>query len=218
MVPRPTIRRLVALALALGPLAAGGSGGGGGGGGPGSPKPGTGSLTGASAFDVAWAWMETASATSACGGTATGPAGGLVAVAVELFENDESSLACTDGGSFSGATGRDVDLEIATTEYIQGATTYTQTLAPGTYVLGDEGVDDPDLCMLPSGTNAFLAIVDFGGVTDAVETGVSGTVTIDTISATEIAGSFDVFLGGPDGQTDGGPQSLEGTFDAVTCP
>jgi hypothetical protein len=215
-------RPLLACVLLLVPLAACGSKGSSGGGGAGTPPgaltPGTGSLTGPSAFPVKWVWMDSGEVTSSCGGAATS-SGGVAAIAVELFEDDESSLACSDGGSLvSNGTGRDIDLEIATTEYIQGATTLTQTLGPGTYVIGDEGEDDPDLCMLPSGTNAFLEVLDFGTADDAVETAVSGTVTIDTLSATEITGTFDVYLGGPYGQTDGGPQSLTGSFDAVPCP
>lgn len=209
---------LVACGSQKSPGSAGDGGGtvGDGGPSPGSLTPGTASLDGPSAFPVAWAWM-TPQGSSACGATGT-LASGVAAVAIELFEDDEQAVACTDGGDLvTGGKGHDIDLEIATTQYVQGEA-LTQALGPGTYVVGDEGENDPDICMIPSGTNAYLALLDFGVDDDAVAIAVSGTVTIDSISSQGITGSFDVFLGGPYGTTDAGVQSLTGAFNTVTCP
>ena len=81
-----------------------------------------------------------------------------------------------------GGAGEWLYLALATTQAATGASELTESLTAGTYVIGDEGEDDPDVCMLPPGTNAFLEIVTPEG-DDAQATAISGTVTLDSISA-----------------------------------
>jgi hypothetical protein len=184
--------------------------------GPGTSSPGSATLSGPQGFPVGWA---STGPTSDCG-PSTASGGGLAAASIVFFEQDVSSLVCADGGPVNGVSGRVVLIEIATSQYAKQTTPLTESLGPATYVIGDEGEDDEDLCMLPSGTTAFLEISELGdGGAVAEWIGISGTVTVDSITPTSIAGSFDVLLGGPYGQTDGSaPPSLSGTFDAAGCP
>jgi hypothetical protein len=181
------------------------------------PEGGTGTATGPQSFPIKWAWMDPSQPADECAANAVSGKG-FAATAIDLFENDLSSLACSDGGLGNGGTGSLINIEIATQQYASQMMPFTQALAPGTYVIGNEGEDDPDLCMLPSGSTAILQILTFGQ-DDAQWTAISGTVTIDTVGPTSIAGSFAVLLGGPFGQYEGGtPPSLSGAFNASTCP
>jgi len=184
---------------------------------PATLAPGTGILSGNDGFPVKWAWMHAYAAAANCESSdASAPAGGIDAIAIQLFENDESSPACSDAG-LSGAAGHFVDLEIATSSYLTGAAPFV-ALAPGTYTIGNEGENDPDLCMLSSsGGNAYLAVGELG-VPDAQNLAASGTVTIDSIDAGGVVGSFQVVLGDAYGRTDAGLSTLAGSFHAETCP
>jgi hypothetical protein len=188
----------------------------------GSPSPGSGTLTGPQGFSVRWAWMDPSEPAEQCGADAV-PDGGFAATSILLFENDESSLACGDGGLNSGGTGRFIDIEVATAQYAMQAPVQapqpTQALSPGTYAILNEGEDDEDLCSVQqSSPTAILQVLEFG-LYDAQEIAISGTVTVDSVGPHAIAGSFDVLLGGPYGLTDGGAgQPLSGSFNAVTCP
>jgi hypothetical protein len=152
-------------------------------------------------------------------GPSSVPGGGFAAAQILFFEKSgDSSLVCAnDGGNGGASTGRVLDLEIATPQYAAMMDAATQGLAPGTYVVGNEHQNDPDLCMLPAGTTAFLVLFDAGG-NSAVGISVSGTVTITSVSASAIAGSFSVTMGGPYGQIDAGTPTLSGSFDATACP
>jgi hypothetical protein len=111
-----------------------------------------------------------------------------------------------------------LDIEVGTSQVASDAPVLTQALTPGTYVVGNEKVNDPDLCMLPQGANAFVQLLTPTGY-DAQETALSGTVTIDSIGPSGVTGSFSVLLGGPYGTTDAAtPPSLSGTFNAPACP
>jgi hypothetical protein len=155
---------------------------------------------------------------SPCGPSAV-PGGGFAAAQIVFFEKSgDASLVCSnDGGSPAGNTGRILDLELATPQYATMMDAATQGLTPGTYVVGNEHQNDPDLCMLPTGTTAFLQLLDVAG-SSPTSISVSGTVTITSVSATAIAGSFSVTMGGPYGQTDGGTPQLSGSFNATACP
>jgi hypothetical protein len=155
---------------------------------------------------------------SPCGSSAVA-GGGFAATQIVLLEKsgDISLLCSKDGGTTSSGAGRILDLEIATPQYASMKTPVTDALTPGSYVVGDEHQNDPDLCMLPTGTTAFLQLLDVAGGSPT-STSVSCTVAITSISATAIAGSFNVTMGGPYGQTDGGTPQLSGSFNATTCP
>jgi hypothetical protein len=153
-------------------------------------------------------------------GPSTAPGGFAAAVIVLLEKSSDVALLCSpssDGGGPGTNTGRILDLEIATAQYAAMATPITDALAPGSYVVGDEHQDDPDLCMLPTGTTAFLQLVDAGGGYPT-SVSASGTVSITSVSGSAIAGTFNVTMGGPFGQTDGGTPQLTGSFDATSCP
>jgi hypothetical protein len=180
-------------------------------------SPGTGTLSGPSAFPVAWAWMNPSSGeATGCGGSNAIPGGGYASTVIDLFENDESAAACTDGGLNTVKMGRIIDIGVATSEYIAGSAP-TQPLTPGTYVIDNEMQNDEDICMVKAGHNAFLQVLDFAA-TNAQQIATSGTVTIATVGPHSITGSFFVVLGGPFGQTDAGTPTLSGSFNAVTCP
>ncbi len=145
--------------------------------------------------------------------------GGVAATAIDLFEKDESALACSDGGLNSAGTGRYVEIQIATAQYaMESMAPLTAPLTPGTYTILDEGENDENLCSGPESTPiAIFGLFQFG-LDDAQEIAIAGTVTIDDVKPHSIVGSFDVRLGGPYGQTDGAPPTLTGRFNAVTCP
>lgn len=190
-------------------------GGGGGGGFDGAiPAAGTATLAGPPSFPVGSARMG-ASLTGGCGGS--NDAGLMAVVDILISSQGLPSLLCVDSGIPDGGPGDWIDIEIATTQAAEGAP-ITKALTPGLYVIGDEGEDDPDPCMLPAGTNAFLQLLTPGGY-DAQAIAISGTVTIATISPTAVTGTFSVLMGGPYGVTDASPPpSLSGAFNATTCP
>jgi hypothetical protein len=155
---------------------------------------------------------------SPCGSSAV-PGGGFAAVQLLLFESnaDGASACSSDGGGPGKNIGRILDLEIATSQYAAMTTPLTDSLTAGTYTVGNEHQDDPDLCMLPTGTTAFLQLIDYqSGSPTSIST--SGTVSITSISDAEIQGTFNATMGGPYGQTDGGTPQLSGSFYATACP
>ena len=184
--------------------------------GSGIPGPGMGTLAGPQSFPVASAMMATAP-TAGCGGTAAS-ASVIPQVGILLTAQGLPSLLCTDAGPPDAGVGGWLEIVIATSQAIAGASPLTDSVAPGTYVIGDEGVDDPDPCMLPNGSNAYIQLLTPGGY-DAQATAISGTVVIDSVSATSVTGTFSVLMGGPYGFTDASPPpSLSGAFDALACP
>jgi hypothetical protein len=179
---------------------------------------GSGTLTGSQAFTVAWALMDPSEPADECMSDAV-PGGGVAATAILLAQEDLSSSVCGDGGNPDAGVGYIVNIEIATQEYAMGTTQLTQSLTAGTYVIGNEGEDDEDLCMLPGGSTAILQLFDPTNPGGASSIAISGTVTIDSVGPGSIAGSFDAVMGGPYGYTDASPPpSLSGTFKAPVCP
>jgi hypothetical protein len=172
-------------------------------------------LTGPQGFDVRYAWFEPSQPGATCGANPV-PGGPIASAYIALFENDVSSAVCAHSALSDGGIGRNVFIGIATPEYASRNQPLTQALAAGAYVVGDEHQNDEDLCMLPVGATAMLMVVS-GSY--SIATAVSGTVTITSIDDHSVAGGFDVVLGDPYGNTDGGaPESLSGTFDAGACP
>jgi hypothetical protein len=156
--------------------------------------------------------------TSSCGSSNVSGGGFAAAQIVLLQDGNEAALVCSpDGGPPGGNPGSVLDLEIATSQYAAMTTPLTQALTPGSYVVGDEHQNDPDLCMLPTGATAFLQLVGLGA-SSPQSVSVSGTVTITSVDASAIAGSFNVTMGGPYGQIDGGTPQLSGSFNATACP
>jgi hypothetical protein len=181
------------------------------------PAPGNATLSGPAAFPVGSASLGVSSA-GGCGGTAAPDSGVIATLAILLTSEGLPPVLCSDAGVPDGGTGYWLDLEIATTQAATGDGTLTQSIAPGTYVIGDEEQDDPDICMLAPGSNAFLQIVTPTSG-DAVATAISGTVTVDSVSAQGITGTFSVLMGGPYGVSDASPPpSLSGAFNATACP
>jgi hypothetical protein len=208
-----------------------GCGGGSGGpepddGGPDAPSVGSGTnmLSGPSAFPVRAAWMDPAEPASQCGADAV-TSGGYAATSIVLFENDESSLACADGGLSRGGSGRFVDIQVGTLQYITLQTSSanpppaTQALTPGVYPILNERENQENLCSVPVTTPISVLEVQQFGLYDAQQIAISGTVTIESVGPRSIVGTFSVLLGGPYGQTDGGPgQPLSGSFGTTACP
>jgi hypothetical protein len=185
----------------------------------------TGMLAGPLAFPVQWVLMDPTEPASECGADAVA-SGGYAATAIVMFEDNESSLACADDAGLNrGATGRFILVEVATLQYVQETTDLasppppTQALTAGVYTIVNQGENDEALCAEPvSAPTAILEVEQFG-LNDAQQIAVSGTVTIESIGPRSIVGTFNVMLGGPFGQTDGGQgQPLSGSFNAAMCP
>jgi len=152
----------------------------------------------------------------ACGGG--GGSSSVISQITILLASPGLPSLCADGGVPDGGPGEWLDLELATTQAATGAAELTESLTPGTYVIGNEKENDPDVCMLPSATNAFLQILTPGGL-DAQATAISGTVTLDSVSSGSVTGTFSVLMGGPFGATDASPPpALTGAFNALACP
>ena len=175
---------------------------------------GAGALTGPLAFAVAWTRMNPGEPADECRADSVA-SGGFAATSIVLAQNDLSSAICGDGGSVTGAL---VDLEIATAQYAAGTTPLTQALSPGTYVIGNEGVPDPDLCMLAANTTAILQLFDPFEASGASAIAVSGSVTVTHVDATSIGGSFAVMMQPPGSPDASAPQPLSGTFETSVCP
>jgi hypothetical protein len=174
-----------------------------------------GKLQGSQSFFVEQAVM---SPESPCG-SSTVPGGGFAAVQILLFEsNADAARVCSkDGGGPGKNVGRILDLEIATPQYAAKTAPLTDSLTPGNYAVGNEHQDDPDLCMLPTGTTAFLQLIGYESASPT-SISTSGTVSITSVTDAEVQGTFDVTMGGPYGQTDGGTPQLSGSFYATPCP
>jgi hypothetical protein len=184
---------------------------------PAIPGPGMATLTGSQAFPVASASVGE-SLTGGCGGSAAPDSGIIPTLSILLTSDGLPNLLCSDAGFPDGGTGYWLDLELATTQAAMGDEVLTQSIVPGTYLIGDEGENDPDLCMLAPGSNAFLQIVT-PSLDDAEATAIQGTVVIDTVSASAVTGTFSVLIGGPYGTTDASPPpTLSGAFNATACP
>jgi len=178
------------------------------------PAAGTAMLSGPQGFPVGSARMGS----SLNGGCGSKDDAGLVAtLSIVIASQGLPSLLCADGGIPDGGPGDWIDIEIGTSQATQGVP-ITMPLGPGLYVIGNEAENDPDLCMLPNGSNAFLQLLTPGGY-DAQATAISGTVTIASVTPTAVTGTFSVLMGGPYGATDASPPpSLSGAFNATTCP
>jgi hypothetical protein len=174
-------------------------------------------LTGEQAFPITFTWMDPAMPTSECGGNNATPDGGIAATAVILAANDLTALACGDGGA--PAQGKLVEIGIATPAWVLNQqTTQTQSLAPGSYPVGDQKVPDEDFCMIPQGKTAWFQVLQFNdaGTPFATWNGVSGSIDVTNVTNSAVAGSFNVKLGDANGgSADGG--TLSGTFSASTC-
>jgi hypothetical protein len=151
--------------------------------------------------------MDPSEPASECGANEVA-GGGYAATAIALFENDESLLACADGGSNKGASGRFIVIQVATSQYVMLETSNstnppppTQALTPSAYTIINEGENKENLCSFPVARPIAILQVQQFGLSDAQQIAVSGTVTIDSVGPRSIAGSFNVLLGGPYGQT-----------------
>ena len=169
---------------------------------------------GPAVFPVNHVLMDNQLPNQECGGTNLTSGGSLAATAVVISDSDFSAYVCGDAGSVS--TGHAVVIAVATSEYAgESNKSPTQGMSPGTYTIGNQNVPDPDFCMFPPGTNAFLQLFDAddGGAWN----GINGTVTVTQVANTSISGSFTTQLQNTDGSNaDAG--SLTGTFTAPACP
>jgi hypothetical protein len=182
------------------------------------PGPGMATLSGPQAFPVGSATMGV-SLSGGCGGSAAADSGVIPTVSILLTSQGLPELLCSDAGFPDGGTGYWLDIELATTQAAVGdSEVLTQSIVPGSYVVGDEGENDPDPCMLPAGSNAFIQLLTPTGV-DAQGMAITGTVTIDSVSAGAVTGTFSVLMGDPYGRTDAmPPPTLSGAFNALACP
>jgi hypothetical protein len=182
-----------------------------------TPPAGTGTLTGAQAFSVGALYYAPSS--QSCATTAdAGENPSVIATAYVVLSQQPISTFCEDAGAADAGSSPVVVVAIATNQAAMDDPTPTQSLAPGSYSIGNEMEDDPDLCMLPMGTNAIVYLEDAAG-DDASSLAMSGTVTLTSVSATSIEGSFTAQMGDDYGHVDGGaPQALSGTFHASSCP
>ncbi len=170
------------------------------------------SLTGQQGFVVGSSLLDSRETVSACGANTVGD--GYAALSIQLF--DSPTATCSNAAK----SGRLLDIGIATHEYASGKTgsALTVPLATGTFAIGNEQIPDEDLCSLSNDATAILQIRDVAedGTTNTRWNALSGTVTIDSLAAGSISGTFDVVLGDPNGNgTSGG--ALHGTFGAVTA-
>jgi hypothetical protein len=167
-------------------------------------------------FDAQFQVMVPSLPTDECGGKSTTADGGLAATAFAMFENDVSQRVCNDAGPH--ITGRALVVGVATQEYV-AKSTLTQTLAPGSYTIGNQKVADEDFCMIPNGATAFLQILSFddAGSASSVWNGTSGTINVTSVSSQSIAGTYSAQLGGAkNNSVDGG--LIDGSFNAPICP
>ncbi len=165
--------------------------------GPPIPAAGTATLVGPQAFAVGSALMGP-SLKGGCGGQGVdlGPS----RVSIILTSQGLPSLLCADAGLPDAGTGYWIDIEMASN-------------FPGTYAIGGT---NPGACELPF-SSAFLQILTPSGY-DAPSIASSGTVTLDSLGAGSIIGSFSALMG-PNGQMSTASQRpLSGTFNAIACP
>jgi hypothetical protein len=184
---------------------------------------GSNTLSGALAFPVGFSLMDPREAADECHANVL-PDGSFDAISVLLASGGVSGSFCGSSVPTVDATGIVVDVEIAALGY-GSQPSNPVALAPGLFPIGNEGVPDDDLCMLEVNPGALLDVRAFdqdGGGATTLAQGLSGTVTVTSVSQTGIAGSFsatmidlDPVSGAP---LPGTESSLTGTFDTTLCP
>jgi hypothetical protein len=180
-------------------------------------EAGTGTLTGSQAFGVG-SVINVYSAQD-CSGNAFADAGVRPAANIFFLPSAISPSALCDVDAAAPDAGSSIvmALQIATPEWAMYAPApLTQSLTPGTYTISNEHQDDEDLCMLAPGGTAILLIYPPGGESLWVAT--SGTVTLTTVTATSVAGSFHVVLTPQFPDAGVSAPSLSGSFNAAACP
>ncbi len=181
-----------------------------------TPPGSSGVVSGAASFPVRWMWMNPAVPARQCAIVTTAD-GGIAATAIYLLQVDLSAEACADASFVPSAAGqRFIAIQMAAPAYATRRSV-SEALSAGAYTIGNESVPDEDLCMLPTGATAILQVLELPDAAGAgalpIWNAVVGTVTVTGLSATSIAGAFDVVLGDPNGgSADGG--ALSGSFDA----
>jgi len=190
------------------------------------PSPGSATLTGPQAFAVGKAVMVATSGPHAgdCNDKEI-PAGVTPLVQVLIAEQGvpNGDVCISDAGVPEGGAGSFLVLAIATPEWAKSvgdpaAAPLSQSLVAGTYTISNEHENDEDPCMLQGGGSAYLYLSNLTA-TDALSIAMSGTVTLESVSAGAVAGRFDVVMGGPYGTADASPPpSLSGSFNATACP
>jgi hypothetical protein len=180
------------------------------------PAGGQGTLEGTLAFPVGQVVMGFV--TGGCPDrTGDAGAGVLPAVEIGIVQAGGPSFCDTRTSAIDGGAYHALYMGIATGQWASYAgATLTASLAPGTFIVGNQHLDDEDLCMLPAGSSAYLVFGQADGQELAIA--VSGTFTLDTVAADSVSGSFDVIMGSQFGLTDAGTSRLSGTFNALVCP
>ncbi len=148
-----------------------------------------------------------------CGGNATGLDDGGLPVALRVMLGS-SGVLCDGVGNVRPQGGTFVDLRVTTPD---GG--FATRLAVGTYPLGS----DTNLCDPASGGVLTLsAFVDGGGgLTATAWTSLSGSVTLTSVDAAGVSGTFQSVLGSVDGQgvvSTTHTTALSGIFSATDCP
>jgi hypothetical protein len=181
-------------------------------------------LAGKLAFPVAFSVMYPNEAASQCHANVL-PDGSLDATSVLLTSLDVSALLCSNATSSSlTAAITVIDIEIAALGYGSNPVNAV-ALAPGVFPIGNENVPDDDLCMLDVKPGALVDVrteQPEAGAAVTVAQGLSGIVTLTSVSPTSIAGSFTatmIDLDPVSGASIPNSESpLAGTFDTTLCP
>lgn len=176
-------------------------------------------LTGSAAFAVTSTVMVPGGLH--CRSTGALSNGQFEALSIIAADVDQATTSCTSH-SFD-IQPHDIEIELATGDgYYGSGSSHPPITAGMTFPILNEGVTDEDLCgNVRAGTTGSQSILMLG-VCAAGECHVqfagSGSVTVTAISATTVAGTFDVTLLDQDGNGQGARGALSGTFAADICP
>jgi hypothetical protein len=173
-------------------------------------------VTGTNAFSAVSSVMVTKGIH--CATTGVLPSGELDALSIIVADVDLDSTACPSGDF--DLLPHVLQLEVATGGYF-GADPSQPISAGTTFPILDEGVTDEDLCgNVPAGTTRPTAIAIFnecpnGSPCSALDSASSGSISVSSVSATSVEGTFDLTLANADREPQG---TLSGSFSATVCP
>jgi hypothetical protein len=124
-----------------------------------------------------------------------GPSSGLIPNSAEIILTNLSSFCAVEQGHHNPPNAQELTLSVFE---------YVGSLGPGTYGIGSSSSELGEATFSATDTNCNPTAASAG-----VGLATSGTITLSSVSATEIAGSFDLTFSGGD--------HLTGTFSAPVC-